>query len=328
MALEDRSRPSPHAPARSSPGSPLVSIVMPVHNGAEFVRESIESALRQEYAPLELIVVDDGSTDATPEILASFGSRIVRISQPNGGAAAARNAGLEAARGELVAFLDADDQWLPSKLARQVGYLLDHPDLDLVSSRWRVDVIEERDRIGNSVTTSTPAASEAFSSEWIYNELLMDCVVHTTTVVMRRSLVDKIGMFDVTLRRGQDYDYWLRASRVTKIHRLPDVLSVYVLHARNSTWRPQRVNYAATIVERALGRWGRTGPDGRVTPLREIRGRLAELWFSFGYQHATSGSVPIALASAFRCLKAWPMSAKPWRLLAVCALAPLRRRTS
>ena len=148
------------------------------------------------------------------------------------------------------------------------------------------------------------------------------------TVVMRRRLIERIGVFDVALRRGQDYDYWLRASRVTPIHRLPQALSVYRLHATNSTWRPQPVNYAATILERALGLWGRKGPDGRVTPLHVMRRRLSELWFSFGYQHAINGSRTVAVRAGLRSLVAWPLYSKPWRLLARCALAAIRSRAT
>ena len=143
---------------------------------------------------------------------------------------------------------------------------------------------------------------------------------------LRRRLIDRIGVFDVKLRRGQDYDYWLRASRVTPIHLLPQALSVYRLHATNSTWRPQPVNYAATILEGTLRQWGRKGPDGRVTPLHVMRRRLSERWFSFGYQHARNGSRTVAVGAALRSLVAWPLYSKPWRLLARCALAALRGR--
>jgi glycosyltransferase involved in cell wall biosynthesis len=308
--------------------APLVSIVMPVHNGARYLRDAIDSALTQDYAARELVIVDDGSTDETPAILDSFGARIVAIRQPNSGAAAARNVAIGRARGELIAFLDADDLWLPHKLSTQVQYLQTHPEIDLVASHWKVQVDDRPvTDIGHSVESATPTSGLTAASDWIYNELLMDCVVHTTTVVMRRRLIDRVGLFDLDLRRGQDYDYWLRASRVTPIHRLPEALSVYRLHETNSTWRPQPVNYAATILERALRQWGRQGPDGRITPLHLMRRRLSELWFSFGYQHANNGSRSIAVDAALRSLRAWPLYSKPWRLLARCIVSAPRAAT-
>lgn len=306
--------------------APLVSVIMPVHNGARFLREALESALAQTYRPIEIIVVDDGSTDHSAAILQEYASRITAINQANQGAAVARNVAIAASRGELLAFLDADDLWAPHKLEVQVAYLQARPHVDLIASRWQVlAAAEQAGGFGASIQSATPDEAASQRSEWIYNELLMDCIVHTTTVLMRRSLVDKIGVFDVSLRRGQDYDYWLRASRATPIHRLDAPLSCYRLHEANSTWRPQPLNYAALVLERALKMWGRKGPDGRVTPRAVVRRRLSQLWFSFGYQHASNGSVAIATGAALRSARAWPLYAKPWLLLALCALAPIRR---
>ena len=111
---------------------PLVSCILPVYNGAAHLRDALESVLAQQYAPIEIVAVDDGSTDESPAILAACGSRVRVIRQPNGGPAAARNAGIHAARGELIAFLDQDDRWHPRKLARQVAHLQANPQLDVV----------------------------------------------------------------------------------------------------------------------------------------------------------------------------------------------------
>ena len=243
----------------------LVSVIMPVYNGGQFLRVAIESALAQTHTPIEIIVVDDGSTDTTPEVLASFGSRIVHIRQTNSGASVARNAAIRAQRprGEYLAFLDADDFWEPEKLTAQIAYLKQHPDVDLVATGWRVYAAANTSEVlGNSTKSTTITDIDPAISGWIYNELLLLCVLHTTTVVMRSTLVERIGYFDPSLRRGQDYDYWLRASRVTPIHRLDAKLSVYRLHESNHTWKPQRVNYGATVVERALERGDEPGRTG------------------------------------------------------------------
>jgi glycosyltransferase involved in cell wall biosynthesis len=301
---------------------------MPVHNGERYVRQALESSLDQTYPNVEIIVVDDGSTDRTPQILDEFGARITVIKQPNRGAALARNAALQKARGEFFAFLDADDLWFRNKLALQVRYLTHH-NIDLAASRWRVVTNDEEAR--EALRTARATLDETVeidqsTSGWLYSDLLLDCVVHTTTVVMRRQLVEKIGMFDASLRRGQDYDYWLRASRVTQIHTLAAELSCYRLHEANSTWQPQPLNYGAMVIERALSQWGRAGPDGRVANLSAVQRRLSDLWSSFGHQHATYGSLQTALSAAGHSIAAWPFRVKPWRLLAVCAAAPLRRR--
>jgi glycosyltransferase involved in cell wall biosynthesis len=102
---------------------PLVSVIMPAYNTARYIREAIDSVLDQDYPSKELIVIDDGSTDGTLEVLRSYGDRITLIEQRNQGSAVARNAGLAAARGECIAFLDSDDIWLPGKLRLQVDHL-------------------------------------------------------------------------------------------------------------------------------------------------------------------------------------------------------------
>src|SRR5581483_4857500 len=100
--------------------APLVSVVVPVYNGAKYLRQALDSALGQTYPRLQLVIVDDGSTDSSAEIIASYGPRLCSIRQANAGVACARNAGIRAAAGDLIAFLDQDDWWLPEKVDRQV----------------------------------------------------------------------------------------------------------------------------------------------------------------------------------------------------------------
>lgn len=305
--------------------NPLVSVIIPVHNGAQYVHDAIQSALAQDYSPLEVIAVDDGSTDATPQILARFAGRIHCLRQENLGAAAARNAAIRVARGEYLAFLDADDVWFPDKLRRQVAYLQSHPEVRLLFSRWRL-WSGERAHEPPPPGEAQPGGGERVNPEhcgWIYNELLLDCVVHTTTVVMRRELVEKIGLFDEGLRRGQDYDYWLRASRVTPFHQLDAALSAYRLHATNSTWRPLATNFPCLVLERALRLWGRTGPDGRVTGAAAMRKRLAREWFSFGYRHLQAGSYAFAAHAFGRSIASWPLRPRAWLLMLASVLTPL-----
>lgn len=316
-------------PARHAP---LVSIVIPVHNAERHLAHALDSALRQTYRPIEIIAVDDGSTDRSPEILAQYvarhGSQITHLRQSNMGAAAARNAALAAARGEYIAFLDADDLWAPNKLEVQIAVLEARADVHLIASRWRVLQTEQEASVFDQPADLNGCldrdAQGRVEQPWIYNDLLLDCVVHTTTVVMRRKLLQEIGSFDTTLRRGQDYDYWLRASRVTPIPRLEAQLSAYRLHATNSSWRPQPVNYAAVVIQRALDKWGRKGPDGRITSMATMRQRLADHWFNFGWQHAVRGSRLTALRSALRSISFWPFQVRGYRLVAL-SLLPIPR---
>lgn len=306
--------------------TPLVSVIVPVYNGARFLAQSLDSALAQDYPRLEVVVVDDGSTDDTPGVLASYGERIRAIRQPNQGAAAARNTALKASRGEYIAFLDADDLWAPHKLSIQVGHLQAHPQVDLVYSDWKV--VESSAAAAEASAAMASASSHVVdeaASGWLYNTLLMDCVLHTTTVVMRRKLLDSVGYFDPELRRGQDYDYWLRASRVTRIDKLREALSIYRLHETNSTSQPVRTNYSGVIVQRALERWGPVGPDGQRTSAQAIRRRLAQSWSTFGYAHARAGNRLIALDAFARSVTKRPLQPRVWALWVVTAVPGLSR---
>lgn len=192
---------------------PLVSCVVPVFNGALYLTEAIESIEAQTWRPIEIIVVDDGSTDGTPGIIAGLGARVRALHQPNRGPSAARNAGLAAASGTFVAFLDADDLWLPDKLARQMAHFdaLAALDVSLSHARnWWIDELKHE------------AASNA------------DIMGGVSVAVIRRDLLDRIGMFDETLRHRDWTDWQLRAADAGAVSEtLPEALVLRRIHHDN-----------------------------------------------------------------------------------------------
>lgn len=298
-----------------------VSVVIPAHNDADFIGAAIHSALSQSHRPLEIIVIDDGSTDHTAQVARRFGDPVRVIEQPNAGAAVARTRGLEEARGEFLAFLDADDYWFPDKLAAQVRHLEKHAKIDAVYCRWAEwRWPEVRDPLTVADTARVSAATEPgidlADSGWIYSKLLLDCIVHTSTLVLRRELVTKVGAFDSRLRKGQDYDYWLRCSRVTPFHKLDRVLSLYRIRADSITRRVAATNYAALVVDGALAKWGSAGPDGsRPNPIHLAR-RRGRIWSDFAHNHLLTGDSRTALVAAARSLERWPFDLPSMSLLA------------
>lgn len=197
-----------------------VSVVIPAYNAAWCIQRAIDSVLAQTFRDFELIVVDDGSTDDTAAILRSYGDALTIVSQPNGGMSSARNAGIRAARGHYLAFLDSDDRWLPDKLARQVALMNAQPDLAFCSATTTLE-----DPEGN------PVGMWACSMEG--NATVADILAsHATiaggasSVLAKRELVLALGGFDDTLFGAEDTDLWIRLAALGRFACIPDPLAV------------------------------------------------------------------------------------------------------
>ena len=281
--------------------NPLVSVIMPAYNARAYIGQAIQSIVEQDYENWELIVVDDGSSDGTPEEAMCFGPRVIVIKQKNGGPAAARNKGAAAARGELLAFLDADDVWLPGKLSSQVRYLRDHPETGIVFGQW---IRWNANADGSfsappTVTNHSDHETIADVSGWIYPELLLDSVVWIVSAMLRKHIWKELCGLDETLRIGEDYDFFLRASRRCRIDKLRRTLALYRIHNQSTTHVVRLENYEAKVILRALDNFGPYGPDGRRTPPDVLRARLFGLFFDHGYRHFHHGDARVA-AAAFR----------------------------
>jgi glycosyltransferase involved in cell wall biosynthesis len=293
---------------------PLVSVVIPVFNSEEFLRPAVDSVLAQRYRPLQIIAVDDGSTDASLSILQSYGDQIEIYQQPNAGSAVARNKGIKQSNGEFVAFLDADDVWHPDKTSIQIAHLKEHLDIGLVYASLLKTAHFQNSEIDRFLLTPVEGAIEIDprGSGWRYTNLLRKSGPHTSSLIMRRSVIDRVGEFDSRLRRGQDYDYWIRASRATKFHKLQPKLSVYRIHKKGVTQTPSPLNYEAIVIESALQSWGREGPDGSKISQFDIQKRLSGLWFDFAYLHEKKGDMTSAKSAFLRSFRYLP-----WRVRAL-----------
>lgn len=190
-------------------GTPKVSVIIPTFNRGWALRESVDSVLEQEYDSFELLVVDDGSTDDTGEILAQYGTKLTVVRQENRGVSAARNAGIAASSGALIAFLDSDDRWLPKKLSEQVLFFDERPDALICQT--------EEIWIRNGVRVNPKKHHKKPSGE-IFEASLSLCLVSPSAVMMRRSLFSEVGLFDEKLPACEDYDLWLRIGCRHPIH--------------------------------------------------------------------------------------------------------------
>ncbi len=195
---------------------------MPAFNAARTIRASIESVLAQTYSDWELLVVNDGSTDNTVEVVAQFDDQRIRlITQPNQGVAVARNTGMRAGAGAYIAFLDSDDLWHPTKLEKQVSAFERSDDrVGLVYTKHR-GFIEE---VSSSFSMDIDAAI-GYRDDW--QRLLIMDYVPTLTVMMRSSLTAKVGYFREDLRGTEDWDYWIRIAKSSRLVRLNEELAFY-----------------------------------------------------------------------------------------------------
>jgi glycosyltransferase involved in cell wall biosynthesis len=206
--------------ARSS-GSPLISVIMPCFNAEKYLGEAVESVLNQSFLSTELIVVDDGSTDRSREILDTYGSRIKVLSQTNRGPYAARNLGLRAALGHYIAFLDSDDWWLPEALEKLLNALM-VTSADIAYCGWQ--------NVGEGIQ-SQPYVPPAYEDEDTVAHFVRTCPWPIHAALVRRELVERLGGFSERRFSSMDYDFWLRALAATRrIQRVPEVLAFYRWH--------------------------------------------------------------------------------------------------
>lgn len=205
---------------------PLVSVIIPVYNGARFLRAALESVFAQTYRPFEVIVVDDGSTDDTGKIAQGF-PEVRYFVQENQGVAAARNVGVEAAHGEFFAFLDQDDLWAPEKLELQVDHLLSHPDLGYTLTQQQFFL--------------EPGAT---LPPWFRKELL--AAVHTGwvlgTLVVRRTTFEQVGNFVTGYSAANDSDWYFRAKAAAiPMAVVPELLLLKRIHEANDSGRAKEI---------------------------------------------------------------------------------------
>jgi glycosyltransferase involved in cell wall biosynthesis len=179
----------------------MISVIIPTFNRARFLKQALHSLLAQQRVDMEVIVVDDGSTDDTAAIVASCGVAVRYIHQVNAGVSAARNRGIRAAAGEWLAFLDSDDFWLPHKLEAQLDFFRRHPELRICQTEelWMRNGLR-----------MNPRKYHQKPSGYCFPSLLERCLISPSAVMIHRGLLNEVGLFDENLPACEDYDLWLR----------------------------------------------------------------------------------------------------------------------
>jgi glycosyltransferase involved in cell wall biosynthesis len=259
--------------------NPLVSVVIPAHNSASTLKRALESVSRQSYRPLEIIVVDDASSDSTRDVLRETGVRAIFLSE-NAGASAARNCGIEAASGDYIAFLDADDEWLPGKLAKQMALIAADDRMSFVACAAE-QIGPDGARIG---PLHPPVRRPAVGTE-AWKTLLAYTFVATPCIVTRRRAVLEVGGFNPELTIAEDQDLWIRLALYGSVGYVDEVL--VRVHASPTSltarYNPQTAALTLPVITRHIA------ANRHLLSRREVRHILGTRYSSFGRNAYLSG---------------------------------------
>src|SRR5690554_967859 len=291
--------------------NPLISVVIPTYNRADFLKEAIDSVLAQTYPNFEILVVDDGSTDNTRDILKEYSQepRFRYFYQKNQGQSVARNYALSEARGDFVCFLDSDNRWLPYKLEVSLQAFRDHPDVSIVYG----DIITINEK-GQEVSRQNMRRYSGRITPYLFQD---NCVSMNTSMT-RRQCFNEMGGLEVGRRAADDYELWLRFSARYKFLYIREFLAEYrVMENQISSNKDRRFQSNREIMENFVRRF----PDA-LTPAEQKEG-----WCRFhvrkGRYHASVGELAKAAQEYWQALGYQPFSKTPWR--AVARLALLQR---
>ena len=312
VAADTPSAPRPTAAA----AAPAVTVLMAVHNGAEYLRQTVDSILSQTFGDFEFLIYDDGSTDDAPAVLAGYAAtdaRVRVVTQANRGLTRTLNTGLAEARGPLVARMDADDVARPQRLATQVAYMAGHPECVLLGS-----AVEFIDPAGRPIG---PKPGMLLDHEAIDRDLMRKGwpVVHPA-VVMRRAAALAIGGYAEAYVTNQDHDLFLRLAEVGRVANLPDVLLQYRQHFKSVSISKSREQGETVerILRQAYDRRGLTLPPTLATSRPLAKSEL-DHHRDWAWASLAAGNVATARVHALAVLRARPVDAASWKLL-YCAV--------
>lgn len=280
---------------------PKVSVVIPTYNRSFTVVKAIDSVLEQTYDDYEIIVVDDGSTDDTYEILRPYWDKIHYEFKENGGISSARNLALEVARGKYIALLDSDDYWKPEKLARQMECFANNTEYGMVATRC---VTHKVDRHFNTIETNR--IRRTGKSGWVYKDLFYRNYIRTSSVVIKKECFQELGGFDESLPRCNDIDMWLRISRKYPVGFINSVLTVY-------TRRPKEVR-----VDNIEGRkiWLdvlKKNYDPDIISHRLYKKRMARVYAHIAENMLKKGERGEVIKSLDQALSLYPFNLRAWK---------------
>jgi glycosyltransferase involved in cell wall biosynthesis len=280
-------------PLMSGPSvDPLVSIIIPTYNCQAYIAQTLASVLGQSYRSIEVIVVDDGSSDDTQRIVLEHGGCVRLIQQSNQGVCVARNFGLSHAKGDFICFLDHDDYWFDWKLARQIEAFRAHRDAAVVFTdfeRWySVNQVFPAPSSMERKVSDAPSVDPDYSG-YIYHQFLIDCWALTSTAMIRREVFEAVGDFDATLPYSEDWDLWLRISNKYPFVKLARASTLYRQHQNQGSRQLREIDYRTRLLESARKNWGLASADGRSVSVNTYKHNLARYHMQFALHQLRFG---------------------------------------
>lgn len=297
-----------------------VSVIIPTFNRADSVPGAISSALNQTAPPAEVIVVDDGSTDSTHDQLMGFGGSIKTVAIPHSGLpSVARNAGIRAAKGELIAFLDADDEWLPDKLELQQAVLEKNGEIGLVCGNCRVRSTKWSGVDGGLYFEGKIRERPTF------RDLLRRNVVVNSTALVARTAMDLAGLLDEDplLRGVEDYDLWLRIAQYAELRFIPTPLAIYSDRADSIRSAQTRSQYWLSLL-RILDKGMRSNAAAFIDHQKLVRWRRSECLNALAAAYAREGKGAKMLSISVKRIRNSPAAAGSYLSVLLNAMRLIR----
>lgn len=303
--------------------SPLtVSVVVPLYNGATHIVQTLAAVAAQQHPKVEIIVVDDASTDDSVHRVQSSGVAVTLLRQTKGGVCAARNAGLARARGDFVCFLDQDDVWYPDHLQTQLHCFEAHSDAGAVVSpyqHWYPDAASGQYPPPQAARPAPPAqAVDPAFSGWVFHQFLLDCWALTSATMIRRDALKRVGGFDVAQAYGEDWHLWLRLSREVRFVKLNGPPVLYRQHPTQGSRQARPIDHRTQLILSAATQHGLASRDGRAVARSLFERTVARYEMEFGCHHLAYGDRRLGRQALWR---AWRRDPSRLRYLALALAA-------
>ncbi len=292
---------------------PRVSVIVPTFNGGAWIADTLRAVQAQRIvAQVEIIVVDDGSSDGTPQVAVAACPQVRLLHQQRGGVSRARNRGLAEAQGDFICFLDQDDRWHPLQLERQLALMDARPEVGAVATPYRFWWPAE-DPDPMLPPDTGPQLVPGYEG-WTYHLFLRDCWALTSATMVRKSLLSDLGGFDADRPYAEDWDLWLRLSHRAPFAQLAWPPVLYRQHADQGSRTVRMRDHRVELLMAAAQTRGLASPDGQALPAAEFKAIVARYRMEFGYHHAQHGDRWMAARSL---LMAWWMQPACWRRAAL-----------